>query len=193
MVKVSALFLLLGAASAALQPAPKVMPLGDSITAWSDGGYRSRMGKMMKNSFFPASINASTMASPSPRFIGAGDPVTRYRTCGDPTNSSSPPCYVFDFVGSQSAEGDHEGHSGYTIVDTLAFAETVLRQHAPDIILLLLGTNDVFGHANATALAGRMNALLDVVFATLPDVRVLLGGTTQPVSYVSSDLCDDVR
>ena len=37
MVKVSALLLLLTGASAALQPAPKVMPLGDSIT-WGCNG-----------------------------------------------------------------------------------------------------------------------------------------------------------
>ena len=62
------------------------------------------------------------------------------------------------------------------------------------LTLLLLGTNDVFGSANATVLTTRMEALLDIVFATLPDVRVLLGGTTQPVSRLTrATFCSDLR
>jgi lysophospholipase L1-like esterase len=58
-----------------------------------------------------------------------------------------------DFVGSRSSgpatlfDRDHEGHSGYTIAQAQGQVQGWLDSASPDVVLLMLGTNDLKGAA----------------------------------------------
>jgi len=157
----------------------KVMPLGDSITVWNTveecardhcitvsgvpsgqncgigGGYRTLLGGMLKGTFRPSTGG--------------------YQEVRDEGTKR----YLFDFVGSQHSLGDHEGHSGFTFADHITFAADVLTQHQPDIIMMLLGTNDMLlDGANITLVSNRMRTLLDIIFRTLPRVHVISSAVT---------------
>jgi lysophospholipase L1-like esterase len=96
--------------------------------------------------------------------------------------------YVFDFVGSRRsgyvARPNNEGHVGWTIsrlksgIDANRWLET----YRPDLILLHIGTNDIF-RGGAAAAAGNLAALVDDVLLRLPDARVIVAqiiGFRQP-------------
>ena len=85
-----------------------------------------------------------------------------------------------DFVGSRQdgpaslGDRDHEGHSGWRIDEVADAVDGWLAQHQPEIVLLMIGTNDLLqDHAVASAPA-RLGALLDRITATLPRGRVLV-------------------
>jgi lysophospholipase L1-like esterase len=69
---------------------------------------------------------------------------------------------------------EHEGHSGWRIDELAGAVDGWLAQHQPEIVLLLIGTNDVLqSHALAGAPA-RLSALLERIAARLPRARVLV-------------------
>jgi lysophospholipase L1-like esterase len=85
-----------------------------------------------------------------------------------------------DFVGSQSngpsslPDRDHEGHSGWRVDQIAEAVVPWLRRSRPDVVLLMIGTNDV---AQGYALDGapdRLGALLDRILETQPEVRVVV-------------------
>jgi lysophospholipase L1-like esterase len=85
-----------------------------------------------------------------------------------------------DFVGSQSngpaslPDRDHEGHPGWRIDQIAGAAGPWLTRYQPQIVLLLIGTNDVVQDANLDAAPGRLGALIDQITATLPNCRVIV-------------------
>jgi lysophospholipase L1-like esterase len=99
-----------------------------------------------------------------------------------------------DFVGSRTenskglTDPEHEGHPGYRIdwlrtgkvVAGLSSADPVeimLERFKPDVVLLLMGTNNLYVDPAASA-AGEMKALLEGIFRAMPMVTVILGGIT---------------
>lgn len=96
-----------------------------------------------------------------------------------------------DFVGSQSngpatlLDQDHEGHGGWRIEQ---LAEGVrsgwLQQSRPDIVLLHIGTNNMYSDEDADAAPAALSGLLDDISAALPGVRVLVA------TIIGSDLPD---
>jgi lysophospholipase L1-like esterase len=89
-----------------------------------------------------------------------------------------------DFVGSRQngpaslGDREHEGHSGWRIDELAGAVDDWLARHQPEIVLLLIGTNDILqDHAVAGAPA-RLGALLDRITARLPRARLLV--TTLP-------------
>jgi len=87
----------------------------------------------------------------------------------------------FDFVGSNYACGNHEGHSGWTIEQLEGIAEGVLSKHQPDVILIQAGTNVLFfnqqGYPQGADVNGcltRMTKLLNTTFTTIPKAKVFL-------------------
>jgi lysophospholipase L1-like esterase len=77
---------------------------------------------------------------------------------------------------------DHEGHGGYTI-DTNAgrgtngisqFVVPSMNSYEPDIITLMIGTNDLNGNIDVNSAPTRLGALLDSIYAVDPDVLVVL-------------------
>lgn len=90
------------------------------------------------------------------------------------------------FVGSQR-NGDpdlpepyHEGHSGWRIADIHSYIHRWLTDHPADIILLLIGTNDVLQGYDPTRPPTPLSDLLDRIYQLLPNVIVLLG-TLPPI------------
>ncbi|MBW8782884.1 MAG: hypothetical protein JF599_13495 [Verrucomicrobia bacterium] len=134
----------------------KILPLGESTTEGTGdfpGGYRGVLRE---------------------KLVAAGIPV--------------------DFVGSRTenskglADPEHEGHPGYRIdwlrtgksVEGLSSSDPVdviLERFKPDVILLLMGTNNLYVDPAASA-ADEMKALLEGIFRTMPMVTVVLGGVT---------------
>ena len=161
----------------------RIMPLGDSLT---EGGDPAQ----------PTSSPQSYRGYLEARLAAAG--------------------YRVDFVGSQrrpaigGTDPDHEGHGGFTIgpdSSTLcagcgpanldAGIATWLRDAQPDVILLLIGVNDLFPGGGASgqvrdtepaAAAGKLRALVrrirvlapgaTIVVASYPPVRFLVEAAT---------------
>jgi lysophospholipase L1-like esterase len=83
-----------------------------------------------------------------------------------------------DFVGSlqngppELGDRDHEGHSGWRIDEVAASVDGWLARHRPEVVLLMIGTNDMLqNHAAAPA---RLGELLDRITRQLPAATVLV-------------------
>lgn len=86
-----------------------------------------------------------------------------------------------EFVGSQEngppelGDRHHEGYPGWRIDELHQQVEDWLRAAQPDIILLLIGTNDIVqGYAVERAPA-RLDALIDELFRHRPQAQVFVG------------------
>ncbi|KAF8184059.1 SGNH hydrolase-type esterase domain-containing protein, partial [Mycena galopus ATCC 62051] len=95
------------------------------------------------------------------------------------------PGNTVDFIGSLKAgtmvDNDNEGHSGATIVQIQKFSTNPLALPArPNVVLLMAGTNDVFGGSISTA-PSRLSTLIDSIFAACPDAAVIVA-TLTPLS-----------
>jgi lysophospholipase L1-like esterase len=175
----TALAIIIGKATVSVAAPLVVMPLGDSIT---DG-----------NNYF-------------------GDALGGYRTelWRDFGSSSS----RLVFVGSQQSGpftlGDlhHEGHSGYTIADAPIVGRLGLTEHLdgskyaypdgnwlgptvnPDVILLMIGTNDINLNYSVAQAPARLAALISKI-ATLKPAAKLIVASIPPIddanNYFASD------
>jgi lysophospholipase L1-like esterase len=103
--------------------------------------------------------------------------------------------YVVDLVGSQSdpyaevADHDHEGHPGFTIgniaSDLAGWAGMIT---APDVVLLMIGTNDIAWWYNETpsTTADHGLALINQILAQFPNTVVLVASIA-PMSAKTVD------
>ncbi|MBI4397450.1 MAG: hypothetical protein HY548_10170 [Elusimicrobia bacterium] len=88
---------------------------------------------------------------------------------------------TIDFVGSlangpaELGDKDHEGHGGFRIDQIASNVTTWMNVSQPDIILLLIGTNDVIVNYDLAHAPARLSALLDAVAAARPGADVLVG------------------
>lgn len=158
--------------------ATTIMCLGDSITAGTiAGGYRSRLCTNL------------TKAGYDFTFVG--------------TNTSSA-----DSVLTTAGQTHHEGHGGYTIShiqDNLDgndgkdgnnggywFAGTSGRAAVfPDIILLQIGTNDVYQEsAEATAIGNRLDSLIGHIFVDRPKTTLIVASVT-PIRDLTSSTYEE--
>lgn len=88
--------------------------------------------------------------------------------------------FAVDYVGSQNGpatadvDPNHEGHGGWRIDDISGSIDGWIASTNPQVILLLIGANDIIqGYSIDTAIA-RMNVLLDQISAAAPTARVLV-------------------
>lgn len=88
--------------------------------------------------------------------------------------------YEIDYVGSMTtfpASGmvdiQHEGHSGWTIPGITSQITKWLTNNTPDVILLMIGTNDVKTNSQSQAPA-RLSQLIDRIYATSPSVHLFV-------------------
>ncbi|MEM7773542.1 MAG: GDSL-type esterase/lipase family protein [Cyanobacteria bacterium P01_A01_bin.37] len=107
-----------------------------------------------------------------------------------------------DFVGSEShgpgsfEDKEHEGHGGWTIDDITngrtgqsakGKASEWLTLYQPDMILLMIGTNDILKNKSEETAPARLANLIDNhIFAVLPDVTLLVA-SIGPLSTNSED------
>lgn len=132
----------------------KVMPLGDSITfgiGSSGGGYRVEL-------FRQAVTNGRSIT-----FVGTAPP-------NGPANPQ---------VAGQTFPTAHQGHSGFTIsgggAGSLAqIVSQSLVPSDPDIVLLLIGTNDTNGNIDLANAPQRLGTLLDQITDGAPDALLVV-------------------
>ncbi len=88
--------------------------------------------------------------------------------------------YAIEFVGSLSNGPDtllsqhHEGHSGWRIEEICDRIVEWLQTFQPDIILLLIGTNNIGQWYQVETASYRLNQLVDRIFETAPTVQLFL-------------------
>ncbi|HVZ86167.1 MAG TPA: SGNH/GDSL hydrolase family protein [Polyangia bacterium] len=146
----------------------KIMPFGDSITdgynSDTQGGYRIEL------------FHDLHTAGKNITFVGS--------------NSNGP-----STVDGVPFPQNHEGHSGWTIapeggrsgISTLV--STVMPQFKPDVVLLMIGTNDAIDNYDMTNAPTRLGALIDSIYAQLPNVLIVVA---QPIpSRGNASLGDD--
>ena len=92
--------------------------------------------------------------------------------------------YGFDFVGSRSngphslADRQHEGHSGLRIDELATLVDVPLARHQPDVVLLLIGTNDMLQRHRLAQAPQRLSALIDRIAARAPSATLLVSSLT---------------
>lgn len=138
----------------------RIMPIGDSITFGygEDGGYRKYLDYALKQKDI-----AFDMVGPEGK------------------SSAS-----FNYKGQSCQYDDnHAGYSGYTIKQQYPIpswgenglleklkAKNAVKQAQPDIVLLIIGTNDMTANRNLTDCESDLHTLMDYILADLPE-----GGT----------------
>ncbi|MFA6097657.1 MAG: DUF2961 domain-containing protein [Candidatus Paceibacterota bacterium] len=132
----------------------KIMPLGDSITAW-DYSYRVKL------------FNSLTAAGWNFDFVGS--------TTTTAQNILQPSIRVPD----QALDSNHEGWGGKTISElsttfdsTLAWITADPVQRKPDIITLHIGTNNIFRPSRVAEAPADLGVLIDKIKTNLPDTKV---------------------
>lgn len=137
-----------GQTARAEQLAPlKIMPLGDSITCSLEGlaSYRYYLWHRLLNAGY--SID----------FVGSLKGVY----------NNNPPLYP-DF------DWDHEGHSGYRAQDVLPVVKTWAQAAQPDVVLIHLGTVDMFNGDSISATINALGGIIDKLREVNPNVKILL-------------------
>ncbi len=135
----------------------KIMPLGDSITELNwQGGYRSYLYKLLLDSGFTFDYVGRQTKNHDQNSLGFAFPQPYW---------------------------DHEGYTGRAIFPTwLDHIDTALNANHPDIILLMLGTNDVAnGTRSALQIRNYMSALLDSIWKFDPNIKIVLSNLPRVV------------
>jgi lysophospholipase L1-like esterase len=140
--------------AAAFQPCPtsgpcKIMPFGDSITQGYNvaGGYRAPL------------FHLALAANRNITFVGSAND------------------YSVPMVDGMTFPKNHEGHGGYTIEGNNGIAQfvgTSIPNYQPDIITLMIGTNDINGNNNLPDAPNRLGKLLDSIFMRDANILVVL-------------------
>jgi len=134
----------------------KIMPLGDSITYGMEsvgatvnhGGYRAPLFQSLNN-IYPAAID----------FVGSA------RNTDFPNDPDG-------------VDQDQEGHSGYTTESIAASITTWINAANPNIVLLMLGSNDVYNCFPWSKSEGYLNQILNASLANSSVRKVLVANVT---------------
>ncbi|MGJ5894003.1 hypothetical protein DF268_07170 [Streptomyces sp. V2] len=83
-----------------------------------------------------------------------------------------------DFVGTGRAgsmsDPDNEGHSGYLIHQIAELADAALTRYRPNVVTLMIGTNDLDRSYQVSTATARLKSLVDRITAAAPDATVLV-------------------
>jgi lysophospholipase L1-like esterase len=136
------------------QPCPasgacKIMPFGDSITQGFNvaGGYRAPL------------LHLALAAKRTITFVGSASD------------------YSVPTVDGTTFPKNHEGHGGYTIEGNngiAQFVSTSIPNFKPNIITLMIGTNDINGNVSVSDAPNRLGKLLDAIYMRDPNILVVL-------------------
>ncbi len=158
-----------GTTGSAYNPCPantpcKILPFGDSITngkkSSDSGGYRSAMYKLILAANQKATFTGSRMDGPTQV---SGQPF--------PRNNDGWPGWTID-------PRPNAQPGGYSGISTLVPKPAL--DGNPNIILLMIGTNDLFGGDTAN-MATRLESLLDKIAQNAPNSLIVLS-TLTPLS-----------
>ncbi|MET0791194.1 MAG: SGNH/GDSL hydrolase family protein [Polyangiaceae bacterium] len=161
-----------GAAGAPYLPCPTtagtacaVLPLGDSIT---EGCCTAPMGGYRVELFRQAVTNGKNIT-----FVGTA------------TNGPST-------VQNRTFPMHHEGHGGYTIAGggngaiAGAITDTAISSYHPNIVLLMIGTNDINGNIDVAKAPTRLGQLMDEITTDAP-AALLVVATIIPIGAPNAD------
>ncbi|MDJ0556128.1 MAG: SGNH/GDSL hydrolase family protein [Microcoleaceae cyanobacterium MO_207.B10] len=88
--------------------------------------------------------------------------------------------FNFEFVGSMKngpeslPDKNHEGHSGWRIDQINQLIKRWLKKAQPEIILLMIGTNDMVQNYFVETAPQRLDKLVRDIFQQLPEVQILV-------------------
>jgi lysophospholipase L1-like esterase len=68
----------------------------------------------------------------------------------------------------------HEGHSGYTISGVIGFAAQAIQGYAPQMVLLMLGTNDIAFSEDPPNAPTRLGELMDIILDEDPNLLLVV-------------------
>jgi lysophospholipase L1-like esterase len=152
----------------------KIMPVGDSITEgkYTQGGYRKPLLQMLKDNGY------------SVTFVGKEDN-------GEPANDTG--------FSKGMDNPNHEGYGsarigmllngGTTEKHTALPIKTSLANNAPDVVLIMLGTNDIFGITATEKMQQAMEKLVSTIFEQSPNVIVVLA-SIPPITKIEARNAD---
>ncbi|MBC8170104.1 MAG: hypothetical protein H7X77_00460 [Anaerolineae bacterium] len=86
--------------------------------------------------------------------------------------------FPVELVGSMTdgfswSQPHHEGHSGWTIADLDGQINSWLTTSQPDVILLMIGTNDILSNQQ-NGMVTRLEVLIDHIFTARPTARLIV-------------------
>ncbi|MEM7579936.1 MAG: GDSL-type esterase/lipase family protein, partial [Cyanobacteria bacterium P01_A01_bin.80] len=87
--------------------------------------------------------------------------------------------YNIDMVGSKSEgagdfDKDHSGYSGYRIDEIANLADGLINTYDPDVVFLMIGTNDILQDYNLDTAPDRLSSLIDTITDASPDTEVFV-------------------
>ena len=132
--------------AAAAETPERIMPLGDSITQ-ADSEHDSYRRPLFKS---------LELEGRSVDFVGSLS--SNYR--------GGPPRADFDL--------DHEGHWGWRVDEILGAIRGWAEAQEPDVLLVHLGSNDVFQDQSVSSTLDELSRLIDVVRESRPDAAFLV-------------------
>ncbi len=144
-----------GGSSGTYNPCPtngdpcKILPLGDSIT-W---------GIQYEGAY---RVELFTKA------VAAGQKITFTGSLSDGPA----------MAGGVAFPKSNEGHSGWTIDQDAGLVPSPAFTTIPNIVLLLIGTNDVYAASGQSAMPTRLGSLMDKIFAAAPDALLVVAKIT---------------
>ena len=86
--------------------------------------------------------------------------------------------HPLDFVGTvrggSMSDPDNEGRSGYKIPQIAALADASLTRYRPNVVTLMIGTNDLNESYQVSTATARLRSLVDQITGAAPDATVLV-------------------
>lgn len=153
----------------------RVLPLGDSITHGNSKSKTYRYALWTK--FVDSGLQFDGI-----HFNYVGSQNSNHT--GDP--------FWPDYKG-QPFDRDHEGHSGWRAEQILVGLPAWLEGYTPDIVLLHLGTNDVFAHQTTLSTISEIGRIIDILRADNPTVTVLLAKIIPTLNPASNERIDELN
>jgi lysophospholipase L1-like esterase len=152
----------------------KIMPVGDSITVgkYTEGGYRKPLYRMLKDNGY------------SVIFVGKEDNGNPANDTGFSTGMEDP-----NHEGYGSARIGMLLNGGTTEKHTALPIKTSVANNHPDVVLVLLGTNDIFGITPTDRMQQTMAKLVSTIFLQNPNVTVILA-SIPPISKIGATDAD---
>jgi lysophospholipase L1-like esterase len=148
----------------------KIMPVGDSITEgkYTQGGYRKPLYQLLKDNGYSAT------------FVGKEDNGDPANDTGFSTGMENPnhEGYGSARIGMLLNGGTTEKHMALPI-------KTSLANNNPDVVLILLGTNDIFGITPTDRMHQTMETLVSTIFERNPNTTVVLA-SIPPIAKIEA-------
>ncbi|HMI87690.1 MAG TPA: SGNH/GDSL hydrolase family protein [Polyangiaceae bacterium] len=144
-----------GDGSAGFRPCPtsgdpcRILPLGDSIT-WG------------------IQYDGAYRVELFSKAVAAGQKIT---FTGSLSNGP-------DMVSGMAFPKSNEGHSGWTIAQVTGLVPTPAFATAPHIVLLTIGTNDIYAASGQSTMPDRLGSLVDKIIEAAPNALLLVAKIT---------------